>query len=99
MVILYVAMDIPRWLRGLYDEGKKEGRWTSVEDWAKEYGFKTATLDRWMTGARNPEPLSCLRLAHAFDAPVNDVLEWAGHGAMSALFNVTVKGKTATGHN
>lgn len=77
----------------MYQQGKKKGRWTSVEDMAREYGFKTATLDRWMTGARTPELASCLRLAQAFDTPADDVLKWAGHSKMSALFDVMTERK------
>lgn len=82
---LNVAMNIPQWLRGVYQEGKKEGRWGSVEDMAREKGFHTATLNRWMTGRRNPEPVYCLRLARAFDMPTRQVLEMAGHDEMFAL--------------
>ncbi len=72
-------MDIPQWLGGMYRKGKREGQWTSIEDMAREYGFKTATLDRWITGQRNPEIISCLKLAHAFKKDANEVLRMAGH--------------------
>jgi DNA-binding transcriptional regulator YdaS (Cro superfamily) len=53
---------------------------------AHQLGFNTATLNRWMTGKRQPEPFYCLKLARAFDVPPNQVLEMAGYGEMSALF-------------
>ena len=74
------CMDIPTWLGGIYQKGREDGRWTSIEDMARAYGFKTASLDRWMTGQRRPEPLSCFKLSRAFDVPVDDVLVMAGHG-------------------
>ena len=79
-------MNIPQWLRGMYRKGKAEGRWSSVEDMAREKGFHTATMNRWMTGARNPEPIYCALLARAFDIPVQEVLQMAGHEDMFALF-------------
>lgn len=82
-----VAMDIPQWLSGMYQKGKEEKGWTSVEDMAHAHGFKTPTLYRWLAGNRQPDPFSCFRLARAFDAPVQDVLSMAGHSReMSALF-------------
>jgi len=75
------VMDIPRWLRGVYQEGKDSQRWTSVEEMAHQHGFKASTLYRWMTGSRHPDPVSCMRLGQALGAPVKDVLQWAGHDA------------------
>jgi transcriptional regulator with XRE-family HTH domain len=78
-VTVSITMNIPRWLRGVYRDGRREGRWASVEEMARAGGFHTATLNRWMTGRRNPEPVYCLRLAAAFGRPSREVLEMAGH--------------------
>ena len=72
-------MAIPQWLRGIYRQGKKDGRWSSIEDMARDSGFKTATLDRWMNGQRRPEVISCLKLARAFGEDAKKVLAMAGH--------------------
>ncbi len=73
-------MDIPRWLHGIYERGKQEERWSSIEDMAKEKGFKTTTLFRWMAGQRRPDVISCLKLARAFGEEPDKVLDMAGHG-------------------
>ena len=73
------VMGIPQWLLGIYRKGKHEGRWTSIEDMAREYRFKASTLDRWMTGQRCPEVISCLKLARAFGEEPDKVLDMAGH--------------------
>ncbi|KKM20932.1 hypothetical protein LCGC14_1640560 [marine sediment metagenome] len=72
-------MSIPQWLREIYEKGKSEGQWSSIEDMAREYRFKNSTLDRWMTGQRNPEVISCLKLARAFGEDPDRVLDMAGH--------------------
>lgn len=53
---------------------------------AQVLGFQAPTLNRWLTGQRRPDPISCIRLARASDTPAETVLTMAGHGAMSALF-------------
>ena len=80
LMVTIAAMNIPSWLGGIYRKGKEEGRWTSYEDMAHAYGFKTATLFRWIKGNRQPEPVHCIQLSRAFGVPLAEVLEMAGHG-------------------
>jgi len=77
---------IPQWLRGVYQKGKAEGRWGTEVEMAQALGFNAPTMNRWITGQRNPGPIFCLKLARVLDTPVDDVLRMAGHSEMSALF-------------
>ena len=73
-------MGIPQWLRGMYQEGRERRHWSSIEDMARELNFRTPTLNRWMTGRRRPDALSCIRLARSTGTPVETVLTMAGYG-------------------
>ena len=77
---------IPRWLRGVYEKGKKQGKWRTEVEMAQVLGFHAPTMNCWITGNRRPDPISCIRLARASGTPAETVLELAGHGEMSALF-------------
>ncbi len=76
---LSIVMGIPQWLREIYEKGKREGRWSSIEDMARDSGLRTSTLFRWMSDQRRPDIISCLKLAHAFKKDAKDVLRMAGH--------------------
>lgn len=78
--IVLPVMGIPQWLRGIYQDGREQKGWTAIEDMARTYGFKQSTLYRWMVGDRQPDVISCLKLARAFGTPARDVLRMAGHG-------------------
>jgi hypothetical protein len=76
-----VPMNIPTWLGGIYEEGKKAGRWKSYEGMARTMGFTSGTtMFRWIKGERQPEPIHCVQLSIAFGVPLDDVLLMAGHG-------------------
>lgn len=72
-------MRITDWLTGIYRTGKRDGKWTSIENMGRDLGPSGPTLHRWMTGTRNPSPLSCVKLARATGTSVSDVLTMAGY--------------------
>ncbi len=46
---------------------------------AELIGVREATIRRWLAGRGRPAPSNCQAIADAFGAPVNLVLELAGH--------------------
>jgi transcriptional regulator with XRE-family HTH domain len=66
--------DLASWMR----RQLARNEWTAA-DLARRVGMSAGRISEWLSGKRQPNPASCLRIADAFNADPDYVLALAGH--------------------
>ena len=66
--------DLASWMR----RQLARNEWTAA-DLSRRVGMSAGRISEWLSGKRQPNPASCLRIADAFNADPDYVLALAGH--------------------
>ena len=66
--------DLASWMRRQLSRNE----WTAA-DLSRRVGMSPGRISEWLSGKRQPNPASCLRIADAFNADPDYVLALAGH--------------------